>query len=501
MLLPVMLAAAGSLAYYVYSYSEQLAARERRATLDTMGELAKEKLIGIQTAIAEADRQVFDAVDFSDLASLGQSIASTPHRSATILSLDQSVVSGGSFRKANTRDDDEFTRVLTSEVIPDLELGGLGLNQTRYLHQSYGDQLYLFSASRVFSRGRIYFVVLEFDLSYLVAEVFSAFFDVRSPNRYQVMNQQGELIYGNSFTGVPKADVVELRFPQTLTQWRLGVSLRDAGALASGENRQKTVELVLIGVSMTVIFAGLLIMFSAMRRERRLSDLKSEFITNVSHELKTPLSIISMFGELLSMGRTKSPEQAAEYAEIIRRESGRLSSLIDNVLDFAKIERGVQPYTLEPDQSLAEVVERAVEICRPRLEQAKMELKLKINGDLPATRLDPNAMVLTILNLVDNAIKYAFEGECVELTLGREGDFLCILVRDFGPGIASEELQSVFDRFYRAKSVRLKPVRGSGIGLSLVKHIVEAHGGVVSVESMDPGVQFRIQIPIAGSIE
>jgi two-component system phosphate regulon sensor histidine kinase PhoR len=501
LLIPAMLAAAMSLSYYVYSYSQQLAQRERMATLGTMAELAKEKLIGIQTAIAEADRGVYEAVDFGDLAQLGQVIASTPHRSATVLGLDYEIVSGGTFRKAKERDDEAFTELLTGVVVPQLDLDTIHLKQPRYLHGEFDGRQYLFSATRLFSQGRMYFLVLEWDIAYLLAEVVPAILDQRSSNLYQVLNSQGNLVYGYPFRGIAAADIVEIGFPDTLTQWRLRVAQREARNLASGETREKRLDFVLIGVAMAVIAAGLIIMLVAVRRERRLSQLKSDFISNVSHELKTPLSIISMFGELLAMGRAKSDEQASEYAEIIQRESLRLSALIENVLDFAKIERGVAPYTFVDDQDLGEVVARAVEICRTRLEQADMTLDLDMEEPLPSTRIDVNAMVLAVQNLIDNAIKYASGGERIEVSVKKKDQRLELVVRDFGPGVPDDERKSVFDRFYRAKDVRLKPVRGSGIGLSLVKNIAEAHRGGVEIDSGDDsGCAFRIWIPITGSI-
>lgn len=496
-----MLAAAGSLAYYGYSYSKQLAERERQAILGTMSELAKEKLIGIQTAIADGDRSVYESVDLQALSELGEAIASSPHLSATVLGADKKILSGGSFRKSDSGDDDVFRDLLTKRVIPDLKLDSIYLNQTHYLHREYEGRLYLFSCTRRFGQGRSYFVVLEADISYLFTEVFPAFFDAPSPNLYQVVTSLGELVYGYSFGGIADSDVVELRFPETVTEWRLRVAHRDAGALATSENRQRTLDFVLIGVAMTVIAAGLLIMMAAVRRERRVSELKSDFISNVSHELKTPLSIISMFGELLAMGRAKSPEKAVEYAEIIRRESMRLSSLIDNVLDFAKIERGVAPYQFEEDQDLIDVVTRALELCKPRVEQAKMDLQWQPPDELPLTNLDGNAMLLAVQNLVDNAVKYAASGEKIEVSLARSGKRLELLVRDYGPGIPPEEQSRVFERFYRAEDVRLKPVRGSGIGLSLVKHIAEAHGGGVEIcRDIETGCAFRLWLPITGSI-
>ena len=256
---------------------------------------------------------------------------------------------------------------------------------------------------------------------------------------------------------------------------------------------------LLIGGAMTVILAGLGFLGFSIRRERRLNELKSEFISNVSHELKTPLSIISMFGEMLAEGRTKSPEQAHEYAEIIWRESVRLGRLIDNVLDFAKIERGMGVYEFSEDTDLAGVVETAIELSSRRVASADMRLESHLEPELPLIRLDQNAFTLAVLNLIDNAIKYAASGKKIQLDLRREGDRLVLSVRDFGAGIDPEEHERIFERFYRARAIRLKPIRGSGIGLALVQHIARAHGGDATVEStVGQGSTFRIWLPIDG---
>ena len=254
-------------------------------------------------------------------------------------------------------------------------------------------------------------------------------------------------------------------------------------------------------MSVVVILGGLGVLGWAIRRERRLSNLKSEFISNVSHELKTPLSIISMFGEMLATGRTKSPEQAHEYAEIIWRESVRLGRLIDNVLDFAKMERGMDVYEFSEDVDLIEVCARAIELADRRVRNAEMTIAWTSEGteDFPLVHLDANAFTLAVLNLIDNAIKYAADGKKIDVNLRRDEDRVVLAVRDWGPGIDPDEQERIFERFYRARSVRLKPIRGSGIGLALVQHIARAHGGDVTVASTpDQGSTFSIWLPIDG---
>jgi len=338
-------------------------------------------------------------------------------------------------------------------------------------------------------------VLVEADVNYVVAEVFRQFFEVGSKRIYQVVDERGEVRYGHEagFAGVPDDEIIEERFRDTMSTWRLRVAQRDRPPRAPSSRR--IIDLFLIGTALAIIVAGFVFLVLAARRERRANELKSEFISNVSHELKTPLSIISMFGELLSMGRTSSPDQAREYAEIIRRESSRLSRLIDNVLDFSKLERGAEVFEYG-DADIGDVVARACELTGHRLDRAGMTMSVDIDPDLPPIRLDANAMTLATLNLLDNAIKYAADGKKIAVSLHQRGDRIVLEVRDFGPGIAAEEQHAVFDRFYRARAVRLRPIRGSGIGLALVKRIAEAHGGGVTVDS-EPGqgACFRLWVP------
>jgi two-component system phosphate regulon sensor histidine kinase PhoR len=272
---------------------------------------------------------------------------------------------------------------------------------------------------------------------------------------------------------------------------------REAPTLHLKESQRRAYDWFFIGISAFVLFAGLFLIVLAVRTERRASDLKSDFIANVSHELKTPLSLIRMFAELLAGGRERGEGKAKEYAEIIQRESERLTHLIDNVLDFARIERGKVAYTFRPGD-LADVVARGLDVYRYRLEREGMKLTTEIAPDLPAVEMDENAMTLALLNLVDNAVKYAPEGKEIHVALGAKDERVTLRVSDRGPGIEEGEYQRIFERFYRSPKVRGKRVRGSGIGLSLVKHIAEAHGGGVEVESkLGEGSTFSLWIPTA----
>jgi two-component system, OmpR family, phosphate regulon sensor histidine kinase PhoR len=234
----------------------------------------------------------------------------------------------------------------------------------------------------------------------------------------------------------------------------------------------------------------------AAARERRLSNLKSDFVANVSHELKTPLSLVRMFGELLQSGRVETEEKRRQYLSIIVSESERLAALIENVLDFAKVERGKQAYEFA-DRNPGEAVARAVDACRTRAEREGVALELDVAQDLGTVRLDERAIEIAVFNLIDNALKYAGEGKSVLVSVRRLPGSLEIRVTDRGPGIPPDDRKRIFERFERGRTASGKHVRGSGIGLALVKHIAEAHAGKVTVQDAEPhGSSFVISLGV-----
>jgi two-component system phosphate regulon sensor histidine kinase PhoR len=487
-----VLAAAVALAYYGYSATAEVVSREREQQL--MHDLAQEKVDNIESLLVKDDYALFR---LDDLSKLGEVAAGLSVKSVFVLDDQLKLVPGTYFSRRTAKEGVAFRDWFLSEVAPKLPLAAQQLNERGHFYREY-DRPYLFSFTRKLVGDKTYYIVIEDNLSHLVAFLFPQFFTFtdQSKRLYQVVDEAGNLVYGAPYIG--SSDALQpdpVPFVDTVDGWQLRVTERDTGVQRE-LRRKRMIDSTLIGGAVTVILAGLAFLAIAIRRERKSNALKSEFISNVSHELKTPLSIISMFGEMLAKGRTKTPEQASEYAEIIWRESVRLGRLIDNVLDFAKIERGMGVYEFA-EADVGEVVERAVELVGRRLAAAEMTLATKIELDLPLVQLDANAFTLAVLNLIDNAIKYAAEGKKIELDLKRDGERIVLTVRDYGPGIDPEEHERIFERFYRARAMRLKPIRGSGIGLALVQHIARAHSGDVTVESSPGhGSTFRLWLPI-----
>ena len=491
-----VLAAVGAFAYFGWTNSSAVTLREQN--LHFLTELADEKLANIEASVSGADTRILNEVRLDQLDKLEDQVKSAGAAVASGFVLDDQLkpVLGGSWsgsrppKEAVEMRDWYLAHVMAKLVQPKPPLD---LRRHRYGRGPF-NRPYLLSYMRKQLDGQTYYVVVEDDLNHLLFSSFPQFFS-GSRYLYQVVDEDKGFQYGIPFVFENYPLAVEVKFVDTLDGWNLRIAERDD--TAEKELRKKRfVDSALLGGAVAIIVVGLILLAIAIRRERRSNELKSDFISNVSHELKTPLSIISMFGEMLANKRTKSPEQATEYAEIIWRESVRLGRLIDNVLDFAKIERGKGVYEFA-EVDVVEVVERAIDLANRRLQAADMTLESHLAEDLPQIHLDANAFTLAVLNLVDNAIKYAPDGKKIDLTLRREGDRVVLAVRDFGPGIALEEQGRIFERFYRAKEMRLKTIRGSGIGLALVQHIARAHGGDVTVESTQgQGATFSLWLPI-----
>jgi signal transduction histidine kinase len=253
----------------------------------------------------------------------------------------------------------------------------------------------------------------------------------------------------------------------------------------------------LLVLSITLFAAYLL--WRDVRREVRLAEMRSQFVSSVSHELKTPLTAIRMFAETLGMGRATDTQTQSEYLETIVNETQRLTRLLNNVLDFSKIEQGKRIYRLEPT-CLAEVVQAAARTLQYPLAQQGFQLRVEIENGLPAVRVDADAIEQAILNLLTNAMKYSGESREIDLRLHLQGGRAVIAVRDKGIGIPRKEQSRIFEKFYRAPTPENLHVPGTGLGLTLVEHIAKAHGGHVEVQS-EPGKgsAFSIHLPLEGA--
>jgi signal transduction histidine kinase len=224
--------------------------------------------------------------------------------------------------------------------------------------------------------------------------------------------------------------------------------------------------------------------------------MKSEFVSNVSHELKTPLTLIRMFGETLDTGIVTDEKKRRDFYSIIRKESERLTHLINNVLDFSRMDTGVKEYNFEK-ADLVEVVRSSLEAYKFHIRENGFEIESLLPDESVMLKIDKDAISQALLNLLSNAVKYSEETKYIMVKVSKDSTSALISVTDSGIGIAKEELKKIFDKFYRVPASTGKEKRGSGLGLTLAKHIIEAHGGSIEVESeVGHGSKFTIRIPL-----
>ena len=496
---PVVLLAAVVLGGYSYRYAGQLAEKSELSLVESNRLLGDQTLERIDNFIIDSDRAMFDLVDLEHLADFSRPWSyivrvSPAIEAALVLDEHLLVLPNGYVSKKKVTDAEAFQRLFSKKILPDLPLADLKPDLHKHLHKEYDGRDYLISFIKRERGGRTFYVILKISLEYLLKELFpDALEPLSGKVLYCVRDDHGRVVFGAP-VGQPGKFLYERAFPTTLYLWRLQLAPLPAKSLIAEERTRRRSEYLLITLTLGIILAGTVFLLYVNQKERRANQLKSDFISNVSHELKTPLSLIRMFGELLALGKVKTPEKAKEYAEIITRESERLSRLIDNVLDFSRMERGRSAYDFQLGY-LGEVVERSLDVYRHRVEREGLKLITKIDTELPPTQLDENAMTLLLLNLLENAVKYG-KGE-IAVYLTRVGTRLRLVVGDQGPGIPADEQRKIFERFYRSRDARGTNVRGSGIGLALVKHIAEGHGGTVTVES-EPGrgAAFIVDIPL-----
>jgi len=276
----------------------------------------------------------------------------------------------------------------------------------------------------------------------------------------------------------------------------------------------------LIATSAAAAFLGLLSSWRTFHRQQQLSELKSNFVSSVSHELRAPVASVRLMAESLERGKIPAAAKQQEYFRFIVQECRRLSSLVENVLDFSRIEQGRKEYEFEPTDVLA-LTQQTVQLMEPYAAERQVTLLLSPFPSplLLQPLLDGKAIQQALVNLIDNAIKHSPKGatvtvslevtsvecrmsseaaESIPPTFDPRPSTLLLSVEDWGEGIPAEEHEKIFERFYRRGSELRRQTQGVGIGLSIVKHIVEAHGGKVEVRSeAGKGSRFTIALPIS----
>ncbi len=276
--------------------------------------------------------------------------------------------------------------------------------------------------------------------------------------------------------------------------WRLrtsyGAPIRE---VVSASTRPQLAMMIMLAA---ILGVGVLLVSGAAAREVRLAELKSNFVASVSHDLKTPLALIQLFAETLELGRVRSAARAEEYYRIINGEAKKLTRLIENILDFSRMEAGLRPYKMAP-ADIGEIVQRLHGRMSHQFAQGQFEVTTRVSEGLPAVLADEDAVERAVENLLANAMKYSGEARTIEVDVRAEHGHVIVDVRDHGIGIARREQRRIFRKFYRVGRELGGGPQGTGLGLAIVDHTMRGHGGYVRVDS-EPGhgSTFSLHFPV-----
>jgi signal transduction histidine kinase len=293
---------------------------------------------------------------------------------------------------------------------------------------------------------------------------------------------------------------VSRKFDDVFRGLALGIKYQGTSVEALGKTWVHR-SLLILGFLSLMIIGGLVLTKHIVSKEMALARLKSDFVSNVSHELRTPLALIRLYAETLELGRITTQEKKQQYYRIIRKESERLTALINNILDFSRIEAGRKEYEFRKTD-IAELVRNTLDSYRYQIEQQGFALEESIDSNLPAVPLDREAIARALVNLVNNALKYSADEKFLGVKLYRDNSVVKLEVADHGIGIERRDQSKIFEKFYRAGDPLVHNTKGSGLGLSLVRHITHAHGGEVAVESTPgKGSKFTLSLPLASATQ
>lgn len=369
------------------------------------------------------------------------------------------------------------------------------------------------------------YAVLEFDLDYLRKDLFPALVASHFGNEYAVsiVQRNGEPLYQSAAaSGLLKPEQAdgeaglfrlppmrgtggggppgffrkggESRRPELPSAWKLLVKYR-SGSLEATVNQTRIRNLFVSGGVLFILLISLSVLMQSARRAQQLANMQMGFLTSVSHELRTPVAVICAAAENLADGLVKEKEQVQKYGTLMRQEGSRLREMVEDILSFSRLESGGVRLQ-RGDVPVDRIFDSALSAMQTHLSASGCTVERDIAPALPPADGDEKMLVQCLTNLMGNAVKHAAPLRWLGLRASRSGPEIVVEVEDHGPGIPNEDLEHVFDAFYRGSGALTEQVHGTGLGLSIVRRIVEAHGGKVEVKSrIGEGTCFTLRIP------
>jgi len=447
-----------------------------------------------------------DLIARSELSSLAAERGDTAELNAYALALYRDLVSGRWLldKPRYLYYSDRCRSWCQESQLTDVEFNNLRITEDRKLALSRAAENFLVQPARVLSgEGGVHlafwqtdpFAAVVLSAGFLGSDWWPRIFSARGEDiEAALFFPDGKTLFGSPPAETPPFAVIrDLRAGDV--PWRLQVWPRRPAAINAEIRQRQTLSLTML------VFVGVLLLFGAyitiriMRREMEIARLRADFVSTVSHEFRSPLSGIRHLGEMLFDGRVTALEKQRDYFRMIVQESDRLARLVENILDFSRMEEGRKKYRFEQMSPTPWLRNLAADFGS-EIAPNGVALEANIPEGLPPISADGQALGSAVRNLLDNAVKYSPGERTVWLDAEAEDDAIRIAVRDRGVGISEQDRKYIFDRFYRADGDISKRVKGVGLGLSLVRHIVTAHGGTVECRSrVGEGSTFTIQLP------
>jgi len=360
-------------------------------------------------------------------------------------------------------------------------------------------QLSFFKLPSPFQQSHLLALAYQFKKDYIISDLFPkvlASVELGKDVVVGILDENDSLLYLQRNLTVSRYLAAE-NFSQQFTGWKAALFDPEGKSIEQLTGKEKLLYLILFMGIILVMLIGIILMIRAVIHESEISRMKSEFVSNVSHELKTPLALIRMFGETLDSGIVTEEKDKQKFYGIIRKESERLTHLINNVLDFSRMDAGVKEYNFQ-EADLVEVVRSSLEAYKFQISDSGFRIESELPDEPMTIRIDKDAISQVLLNLLNNSVKYSDEVKYIMVKVHKESSSALISVTDHGVGIPKDELKKIFDKFYRVSTSKTKETQGAGLGLTLSKHIVKEHGGTIEVESeVGHGSRFTIVLPMA----
>jgi signal transduction histidine kinase/tetratricopeptide (TPR) repeat protein len=367
-----------------------------------------------------------------------------------------------------------------------------------HLSTSTGENTYLVSYAL---HEKNSFFGFTLDEEYLIEELLPSVMKktpIREAWSVQVIDDKKKVVFGEDISKSVSSDLpvsYSQDFEEDFPPLKVRIYQTVADAAQREFNLRRNIYISLVVVVITALLFGGVLAIRSTAKELKLARLKSDFVSTVSHEFRTPLTSIRYLADLLQRGRVGKEDRKQQYYETITQESERLSRLIENTLDFSKIEAGMKEYKFE-ETDVAEICRDVVSRFQEQAGPQQFTIGSEINEGLPRIFADREALSRALFNLFDNAVKYSGEGRKISVRVWEDESNIFIEVEDEGAGIAREEQQRIFEKFYRSSTIHESSIKGSGIGLTIVDHIVKAHGGEVFLESeLGKGTKVRLRFP------